>query len=96
MCAHRSKESINRDCEGKTKFVARCHVDPKSCVALSDTEKKAIGKTDNFKTSPMRQARNADIDPVGEPDSFPATRTLIRETSTKSAAAIFLFRRLFY
>jgi len=71
MCTHRSKESINRDCEGKTKFVAQCHVDPKSCVALSDTEKEAIGKTDNFKTSPMRQARNADIDPVGEADSFP-------------------------
>jgi hypothetical protein len=71
MCTHRSKEFINRDCEGKTKFVAQCHINSKSCVALSDTEKEAIGKTDNFKTSPMRQARNADIDRAMEADSFP-------------------------
>jgi len=73
MCTHRSKESINRDCQGKTKFVEQCHFDSKSCVALSDTEKEAIGKTDNFKTSPMRQAGTPILTLQGKLTASPAT-----------------------
>jgi len=41
----------------KTKFVFQSHIDKNNAVALSDTEKRTIGKTDNVKTSPDRQVK---------------------------------------
>jgi hypothetical protein len=62
---------------GKRKFVLQSHVLKKNNAVIgSDTEKRAIGKTDNVKTSAARQARKKlGIDPVGEADSFPYSQT---------------------
>jgi hypothetical protein len=64
-------------------------------VALSDTEKRTIRKTDNVKTSPSRQAwKKSALILQGKLPASPTAKHSIREGITKRAAVFFPFRSL--